>query len=137
MTRGGQGATPVSARTLSADILVIDDEEDIRTSVSTILRFSGFRVVEAEDGDIALSLLREYGFGMILLDIRMPTGDGIALVEALDEIPPVVVHSAYALDDGEQSRLGSKVVRYLRKPVAPTELLSVVEDVIGAGHGVT
>jgi DNA-binding response OmpR family regulator len=127
----------MTARVRHADVLVIDDEDDIRRSVSEILRFSGFGVAEAEDGEIAFGLLSEFGYGIVLLDIRMPIRDGISLMEAFDEVPPVVVYSASALDAGERSRLGSKVVRYLRKPVSPEELLSVVQDVIGIGHGVT
>jgi CheY-like chemotaxis protein len=131
-----RGSVPSPTRTLSADVLVIEDEEDIRRTVSEILRFSGFVVAEAENGEIALNLLRRHDYGMLLLDIRTPVRDGLSLLEALEEIPPVVVHSAIALDVGQRARLGDKVVRYLRKPVAPQELLDVVEDVIGRGHRV-
>jgi CheY-like chemotaxis protein len=130
------GSVPSPTRTLSADVLVIEDEDDIRRTVSEILRFSGFVVAEAENGEIALNLLRQHDYGMLLLDIRTPVRDGVSLLEALEEIPPVVVHSAIALDVGQRARLGDKVVRYLRKPVAPQELLDVVEDVIGRGHRV-
>jgi DNA-binding response OmpR family regulator len=120
---------------LNADVLVIEDEEDIRATVSEILRFSGFVVAEAENGEMGFELLREHDYGMVLLDIRTPGRDGVSLVEELADIPPVVVHSAIALDAGVRARLGDKVVHYLRKPVAPQELLAVVEDVIGRGHG--
>jgi hypothetical protein len=56
-------------------------------------------------------------------------------VEALEEVPPIVVHSAYALGVGEMARLGSGLVHYLRKPVSPQKLLAVVSGVIGPGHG--
>jgi CheY-like chemotaxis protein len=119
------------ARTTGPDILVIDDDADVRASVSEILRASGFDVDEAADGDAALSLMSVRNYGVVLLDLHMPKRDGVSVVEALPDPPPVVVHSAYLLGGAERSRLGEKLVRYLRKPVSPQELLSAVEVVIG------
>ena len=116
---------------LTPDILVVDDDADVRASVSEILRASGFDVDEAEDGDVALSLMAQRRYGVVLLDLHMPNGDGISVVEAAHDAPPVVVHSAYLLGGAERNRLGPRLVRYLRKPVNPQELLSAVEVVIG------
>jgi two-component system chemotaxis response regulator CheY len=135
MTGEGVGAMPREAHTVAADILVVDDELDIRRSVSEVLRTAGFTVAEAEDGDVAFGLLSTHRYGMILLDIRMPARDGVSLVEALREVPPVVVHSAYSLGEEERARLGGKVVRYLRKPVSPQQLLATVQGILGEGHG--
>jgi CheY-like chemotaxis protein len=135
MNSGRTGSVPFAARTMSADVLVVDDELDIRRSVSEVLRTSGFRVAEAEDGAVAYGLLSEHRYGMVLLDIRMPVLDGVSLVEALQEVPPIIVYSAYSLDAGERARLGTKVVRYLRKPVSPEQLLSAVQNVLGPDHG--
>jgi len=115
----------------SPDILVVDDDADVRASVSEILRASGFEVDEAEDGDVALALMAQRRYGVVLLDLHMPKRDGISVVEALADAPPVVVHSAYLLGGTERNRLGAKLVRYLRKPVNPEELVAAVEVVIG------
>ncbi|HXQ44662.1 MAG TPA: response regulator [Acidimicrobiales bacterium] len=129
------GAVPSRTRTRRADVLIVDDEADVRRSMSEILQASGFSVVEAEDGDVALGLLRESDYGMVLLDIRMPKLDGVSLIEALRELPPVIVHSAFSLSSEERARLGSKVVEYLRKPVSPHQLVSAVQGALGAGAG--
>jgi two-component system chemotaxis response regulator CheY len=118
---------------LEADVLVVDDEEDVRQSIAGILRTAGFSVKEAEDGAVAYGLLREHRYGMVLLDIRMPKLDGVTLIEALRELPPVVVHSAFSLSAEERDRLGVKVVKYLHKPVSPQELLSAVGGALGGG----
>src|SRR5579863_1042339 len=131
MTGSNTGSIPFEARTLRADVLVVDDEADVRRSMCEILRTSGFSVSEAEDGAVAFGLLRENRYGMVLLDIRMPRLDGVSLIEALVELPPVVVHSAFSLSAEERQRLGVKVVRYLHKPVSPQELLSAVHGVLG------
>ena len=125
---------PSVAPNLSADVLVVDDEADVRWSVAEVLRSAGFSVAEAEDGEIALGLLNTQRYGMVLLDIRMPNRDGVSLIEAAGTVPPVVVHSAYALDAAERARLGASVVGYLHKPVSPQKLLRAVESVLGAGH---
>lgn len=136
VTGESTGSVPFQARALRADVLVVDDEADVRRSMCEVLRTSGFSVNEAEDGAVAFGLLRENRYGMILLDIRMPKLDGVSLIEALVELPPVIVHSAFTLSAEERQRLGVKVVRYLHKPVSPQELLSAVQNVLGSGSDV-
>jgi len=118
-------------RLLRADVLVVDDEADVRRSLGEVLRTSGFSVNEAEDGAVASGLLEQNRYGMVLLDIRMPKLDGVSLIEGLRELPPIVVHSAYTLSAEDRARLGGKVVRYLHKPVSPQELLDAVRGVLG------
>jgi DNA-binding response OmpR family regulator len=126
---------PLHARTRQADVLVVDDEADVRRSMCEVLQVSGFTVVEAEDGAVAFGLLRENRYGMVLLDIRMPKLDGVTLLETLEELPPVVVHSAFSLSADDRERLGMKVVQYLHKPVSPQLLLSAVQGILGSGSG--
>jgi DNA-binding response OmpR family regulator len=128
-------ATSFPARTRHADVLIVDDEADVRRSMSEVLQTSGFSVVEAEDGAVAFGLLRENHYGAILLDIWMPKLDGVSLIEALGELPPVIVHSAFSLSSQERARLGDKVVEYLRKPVSPQQLLRAVEGALRSGSG--
>jgi CheY-like chemotaxis protein len=123
--------TPSVTPQISADVLVIDDEDDIRWTVAEVLRSAGLSVAEAEDGDTAFEMLSAHRYRMVLLDIRMPKRDGVSLVEAVDQVPPVVVHSAYALDATERARLGPSVVEYLHKPVSPQKLLRAVEAALG------
>jgi CheY-like chemotaxis protein len=108
------------------NVLVVDDDEPVRSSFAEILRSSGFSVMEAEDGEAALDVLRDVDVGMVLLDLKMPRMDGVALLDRLDHPPPIVVLSAFALDAQEQARVGGKVRAQLRKPVGPYRLLQVV-----------
>ena len=133
------GANPVTSpsavKQTSVDVLVVDDDADVRWTVAEVLRSAGFSVAEAEDGEIALGLLSTGRYRMVLLDLRMPHRGGVSLIEAVKDVPPVVVHSAYALDAAERERLGDRVVEYLHKPVSPQKLLRAVEAVLGAGPG--
>ena len=123
-----------TAEKVNASVLVVDDEADVRWTVAEVLRESGFSVDEAEDGDVALRLVNNQRYGMVILDLRMPRRDGISFVEAAPKLPPIVVHSAHNPDREERDRLGDAVVEYLQKPVSPQELLSTVEAVLGTGE---
>ncbi len=118
---------------MSADVLVVDDDADVRWTVAEVLRSAGFSVAEAEDGEVARVMLSTGTYRMVLLDMRMPRRDGVSLIEAVGTVPPVIVHSAYSLDASDLERLGSRVVDYLHKPVSPQKLLRAVEAVLEAG----
>lgn len=64
-------------------VLVVDDEENIRELIRTILEEIGFTVVEAEDGKKAIEKARDEIFDLILLDVMMPFLDGFATLEIL------------------------------------------------------
>ena len=55
---------------VSADVLVVDDDADVRWTVVEILRSAGFTVAEAEDGEVALDLLNSGRYRMVLLDMQ-------------------------------------------------------------------
>lgn len=114
----------------SVDVLVVDDDEAVRSSLADVLRVSGFSVEVAEDGDVALTLLGQLEARLVLLDLRMPRCGGIAVLEALDNPPPIVLMSAFVLGEEERSRLGGKVKQFLQKPVSPHRLLPIVAGIV-------
>lgn len=116
--------------TAPADVLVVEDEPDVRGSVVDILRGAGYGVEEACDGFEALDILARHPVGAVLLDLRMPRCDGIAVIEALDDPPPIVVVSARSLSEDERKKVGSKVIAVLRKPVPPRQLLERVASLL-------
>ena len=109
-------------------ILVVDDDFGVRTTVAEILRRAGYEVLEVDDGQAALELLRSERVGLVLLDIRMPVLDGIGVLDALDDPPRILLVSAFSVDPETRARVGPKVYRYLRKPVPPRHLLEVVAE---------
>jgi two-component system, OmpR family, response regulator len=114
----------------AVDVLVVDDDEDVRSSLAEILKVSGFSVEVAEDGDVALRLIDELSIGMVILDLRMPRCDGFSVIDALQDPPPIVLMSAYAFDSSMRERVGSKVIGHFQKPVAAHKLLPVVAGVV-------
>ncbi len=115
---------------LLADVLVVDDEEPVRTSVAQILRSAGYSVAEAVDGQDALDMLESWRVSVLLLDIRMPRRTGIEVLQALDAPPNVILMSAYRFEGEDRRSVGHKVYSHLMKPVAPRQLLDEVRSAI-------
>lgn len=111
-------------------VLVVEDNEDIRSSLSDILRTVGYTVAEAADGEDALGLITTMRFDAMVLDLKMPRRDGASLLSALSEPPAVIVVSAYELDDETRHHTGSTIVAHLSKPVPPQQLLDAVADAV-------
>ncbi len=120
-----------SPPTSAVDVLVVDDDEALRTTEAQILRAAGYSVATAEDGDVALRVLGERSVAVVLLDLRMPRRDGFSVLEALTAPQVVVLVSAYSLDDATRARVDAKVVTYLEKPVPPDRLLNTVAATMG------
>lgn len=113
---------------MSGTVLVADDDAAVRSTVSQILRREGYEVFEAEDGEVALEVLRVEHISVLVLDIRMPRRDGIGVLDALEAPPKVLLVSAFSLDTDTRARLDAKVFRYLRKPVPPDRLVQAVAE---------
>ncbi len=110
-------------------VLVVDDDEDIRSIVAEILRDEGYEVDEAENGLEAMRQLteREEEPCLVLLDMMMPEMSGNEVLAALSRhhrlaAMPVVVLSAHAMAHAEGAR------RVLRKPLSRDALLTVVAE---------
>ncbi len=104
---------------LGATILVVDDEELIRWSLSEHLRSEGYRVVEAENGLELLDRVASEGPDLVLTDLKMPKLGGMEALRRLRErdadIPVIVLTAHGAVDSAvEATRLGAKA--YLSKP---------------------
>jgi len=105
-------------------VLVIEDEEDVREVLNLHLQSAGYDVVEAENGEDGLNILRAednmINIDLVLCDIRMPKVDGAAFVDILNkEAPeiPVVMVTVYADTEMVKGFLEKGVKDYLVKPV--------------------
>ena len=117
------------------DILIVDDDPDIRDALGECLRYEGYDVHSAADGQDALDRL-EFGLrpSVILLDLMMPVLNGFDVLNALRTRPdwssiPVVVVSA---NRGYQAEDLAGAVDILRKPVNMDRLIAAVEKAAAA-----
>lgn len=118
-----------------ARVLVADDNQGVRSSTAAILRGAGYEVLEAEDGEAALTSLSSNPVDVLVLDVRMPKRDGISVLESIDPPPPppaVLLVSAFDLDGDVRVRLGERVSKHMRKPVPPASLLRAVSEAAGS-----
>ena len=114
-------------------ILVVDDEEFIRTLVRERLELSGYSIGEASNGKDALAKLSAERYSVLLTDIRMPEMDGIALLkESASRYPDTagIVMSAYAELDTAVAALKIGACDYITKPFNFDVLLITIENAI-------
>ncbi|MFP4080696.1 MAG: sigma-54-dependent transcriptional regulator [Ectothiorhodospira sp.] len=119
-----------------SDILVVDDEPDIRSLVRDILEDEGYRVSVAGTVEEARLQRRRRRFDLILLDIWMPDGDGLGLLkewlEAGGQPSPVIMMSGHGTVESavEATRLGA--YDFLEKPLSLAKLTLTVERALEA-----
>lgn len=117
-------------------ILIIDDHADTRFLVSARLKKHGYDTVFAADALQAVAVARQVQPDAILLDLRLPGGNGFLVLERLKAITPlsdipVVVMTADQSPGSELKALAAGASGYLHKPVEEETLLSVLRGVTG------
>jgi len=114
-------------------ILVVDDEPPIRRFLRTSLAAHGYDVIEAEDGQKALDLMRRNAVALIVLDLGLPGIDGFDVIRRLRESGssvPIVVLSARTDEAGKVRALDLGADDYVSKPFGTDELLARVRTAL-------
>jgi CheY-like chemotaxis protein len=114
------------------DVLVADDEHGMRETLVDILSQSGYEVDAAPDGDAALSAIRRNRFDVVLMDIKMPGRDGVAVLREVGKPPPqVILMTAYASRDQVRAAREANAFALLTKPFQITNLLKLIARAAG------
>jgi putative nucleotidyltransferase with HDIG domain len=111
-------------------ILVVDDEEPIRSALNRFLSQQNFVVSVAADGAQALEALRRQKIACVLLDVRLPDANGVDLVAQIMELEPTAaVLMLTAVNDAASAALCMQrgAMDYLTKPVDLTDLLRAIQ----------
>lgn len=112
-------------------ILIADDEAEIRDLLRLYLEKEGYEVLEAEDGEEALQILRENSdIAMLLLDVMMPRKDGFHVLKELRENSnlPVIILSAKTADSDKILGLDLGADDYIAKPFNPLEAVARINS---------
>lgn len=127
---------------MAKKVLVVDDELDMRTFLTTLLETNGYKPVSAEDGIHGLEVARDKMPALIILDIMMPKESGINLYRELKSDPelkdiPVIMlsalsrktffHSQRVLDEYKGEKIPEPAA-YIEKPPEPDELLEAIQE---------
>ncbi|OIN96749.1 MAG: two-component system response regulator [Anaerolineae bacterium CG03_land_8_20_14_0_80_58_20] len=118
-----------------AKILIAEDERDIRDLVAFTLRFAGYEVAAAANGEEAVSMAAKENPDLILMDVRMPrmTGyDACRILKANPEMKdiPIVFLSAKGQESEIQTGMEVGAEEYLLKPFAPDQLTERVKAIL-------
>jgi two-component system cell cycle response regulator DivK len=104
-------------------VLIVDDNEKNTKLARDVLRFAGFRTIEAGSGEAGFSLAVEHLPDVILMDIRLPDMEGTFVLRNLKEEPrtaqiPVVALTSFAMKGDRESFLEAGFDGYLEKPIS-------------------
>ncbi len=125
-------------------ILVVDDEQDVRVFMTTLLETSGFKPLAAKNGQEGLEMARRQKPALIIMDIMMPKESGIFMYREvkkdpqLSDIPVIIVsaiskktffHSQGVVDEYEGVKMPEPAA-YIEKPPEADELLDAVRKVL-------
>ncbi|HXA50213.1 MAG TPA: sigma-54 dependent transcriptional regulator [Candidatus Acidoferrum sp.] len=116
-------------------ILVVDDEQDIRQSLSGVLEDEGYTVEAAEDGEACLATLPGGGFELVLLDIWLPGIDGMEVLARIQEMPQgdrpeVVVISGHGSIEAAVRATKLGAFDFLEKPLSIEKVAVVVKNAL-------
>lgn len=114
-------------------VLIVDDEKNIRLTLTQALEHLQMKTDTAVNGEEALAKLKEKDFGLILLDLKMPGMDGIEVLRQVREIRPdihVIIITAYGSIESAVEAMKLGAVDFIQKPFAPNEIRELVSQVL-------
>lgn len=122
-------------------VLVVEDDDAIRTLVAAALRRETFDVDTANDGVAALEMTRDFEYAVIVLDLMMPRLNGFEFLDAFHSMAPKprsVIIVLTAFDDARVSRLPPHHIHALiRKPFDVTQLVTMIREVVAVWQAQT
>ena len=123
----------MNRQTVIPAILIVDDDPDILTALHDLLEYDGFLVTEVSTCRDALEQVRTVEFSAVLLDIGLPDGDGLTVLEIIQTSAPslpVIVITAFTSQDYRVKSLSGGAFSYLTKPYNRDELRAVLRRAV-------
>jgi len=127
------GAGEANADATAGTILLVEDEEPVRRFGARALRNSGYKVVEAQNGEVAIELLDKEKYDLLITDMVMPKANGpMVIAAARAKMPdlPVICISGYTQESIAREVENIENVSFLAKPFSLKQLASRVQDVL-------
>ncbi len=114
-------------------ILVVDDDENIRITMKTILNEKGYTVDLAGNGKEAIRKTESNAYNVVLLDIRLPDIEGVEILKKMHDTVPrtrKIMLTGYPTQQNAITALNNKADAYLVKPVDVDKLLATIQEQI-------
>ena len=118
-----------------AKVLIVEDDDDLRPGLTRRLQASGYTVVNAQDGMTAISVAKRERPDVVLLDLGLPAGNGLIVLERYANLPelsaiPVVVLTGQDPRTAEPATRKFHVAAFLQKPADNKDLIEAIEHAL-------
>jgi len=119
----------------SLTVLLVEDTEDNRFMMRRLLEMTGYRVIEAMNGEEAVELARSESPELILMDLSLPIIDGLAATRLIRQLPnfeetPIIAVSAHDTADFQLEALHAGCDSYITKPIDFNELEQLITQLL-------
>ena len=116
-------------------VLLVEDTEDNRFMMRRLLEMSGYRVIEAMNGEEAVRLAKRESPQLILMDLSLPVIDGLAATRLIRKLPefeatPIIAVSAHDTSDFQSEAIGAGCNSYVTKPIDFNELEELISQLL-------
>ena len=116
-------------------VLLVEDTEDNRFMMRRLLEMSGYRVVEATNGEEAVRVAEAECSGLILMDLSLPMIDGLAATRLIRKLPnlkstPIIAVSAHDTSDFQSEAIQAGCNSYVTKPIDFNELGELISQLL-------
>jgi CheY-like chemotaxis protein len=116
-------------------VLLVEDTEDNRFMMKRLLEMTGYRVVEATNGEEAVKLARSESPHLILMDLSLPVIDGLAATRLIRKLPelhstPIIAVSAHDTSDFQSEAIDAGCNSYVTKPIDFNELEGLIRQLL-------
>jgi CheY-like chemotaxis protein len=116
-------------------VLLVEDTEDNRFMMKRLLEMTGYRVVEAMNGEEAVKLARSESPHLILMDLSLPVIDGLAATRLIRKLPelhstPIIAVSAHDTSDFQSEAIDAGCNSYVTKPIDFNELEGLIRQLL-------
>lgn len=117
-------------------VMTVDDSASVRQMVRFTLKNAGYNVIEATDGQDAVSKLNGANVNMVLTDLNMPVMDGLELIRTIrgsnsHKFVPIIMLTTESQDTKKKEGKSAGATGWIVKPFKPQQLLAVVKKVLG------
>ena len=124
--------TPSVASKTREKVLIVDDEENMRKTLSEILMDEGYEVTTAASGEEAVALCQRHNFRVVLMDVRMPGLGGVEAFRTIrrhQEGVRIILMSAYSVDALKEAALDEGAIAFLCKPLDLEKVVDLIAEV--------
>lgn len=123
-------------KTADASVLVVEDNQFVRSVISRVLRYEGYSVMAADDAEKALKVIQDPAttIDVLITDLVMPQRTGLDVIESVYRLRPsigVIVISGHEIDENANMEITALADKFLQKPFTGEQLLTSVHQLLG------